>query len=283
MAFKIVIVGLVVFLAHFLVLVFRRTRIPDVLLLMLGGIVAGPLLHLISTEDFGVVGPVATTIALIVILFESGVNLKLSTLLGAFGQTMIITLVTSLFTAVVVTLVMRAFTPLPLTLCIMTGAILCGTSSAVVIPLIDGLGMSEKPRTVLFLESAITDVLCIIGAVGMLEAARSGNVDAGRIGMQVLISFGSALLIGVVAGLVWSFIMGHIRQFPNTIFTTVAWVFVVYGLTELAGFSGAIAALSVGVTMANLPGLRLIQGNREVRMHALGDTDRLFLPKRCSC
>lgn len=276
MASKVAIIGLIIFTAHFFVLVFRKTRIPDVLLLMLGGLIVGPLLHLITPEDFGVVGPVMTTIALIVILFESGVNLSLKTLFSAFGQTMVITLVSWVFTAGVVTLVMHHFTPVGLPMALMTGAILGGTSSAVVIPLIDGLKMAEKPRTVLFLESALTDVLCIIGAMAMLEAVQGQGVSSGRIAISVLASFGVAILIGVLAGFVWSLVMGSIRKFPNTIFTTVAYVFIVYGVTELLHFSGAIAALAFGITLSSLSGVKLGKGDALVEIKAVNDMDKLF-------
>ncbi|MFO8021982.1 MAG: hypothetical protein R6U65_05920, partial [Perlabentimonas sp.] len=71
-AFVIVFVGLIVFLSHLFTGIFQRKRIPDVLLLMIVGLVMGPLLGLVSPADFGVAGPVFTTITLVIILFEGG-------------------------------------------------------------------------------------------------------------------------------------------------------------------------------------------------------------------
>ena len=68
----ILLVGILVFVAHFLSQLFRKTNIPDVLMLMLLGILVGPALGLVSPSDFGKVGSVLSTIALVVILFESG-------------------------------------------------------------------------------------------------------------------------------------------------------------------------------------------------------------------
>ena len=48
---------------------------------------------------------------------------------------------------------------------ILGGFILGGTSSAVVIPMITSLNASEESTTLLTVESALTDVLCIIGTV----------------------------------------------------------------------------------------------------------------------
>ena len=51
-------VGLLVFAAHLFTGIFSKTRIPDVLLLIAIGIVVGPLLGLVSPDQFGSVGPI---------------------------------------------------------------------------------------------------------------------------------------------------------------------------------------------------------------------------------
>jgi len=65
----ILIIGLLVFFAHFLSLQFSRTNIPDVLVLMILGIVIGPLLGVVAADDFGKIGSLIATIALVVILY----------------------------------------------------------------------------------------------------------------------------------------------------------------------------------------------------------------------
>ena len=68
MSITILAIGLMVFFAHFLSLQFRKTSIPDVLVLMLLGILLGPLLGIVTPQDFGKVGSLIATIALVVIL-----------------------------------------------------------------------------------------------------------------------------------------------------------------------------------------------------------------------
>jgi cell volume regulation protein A len=259
MAQQILIVGLTIFIAHFLVLLFKVTKIPDVLLLMIGGIVI-------------------TSIALIVILFEGGVNLHIKTILSALRHTVFITLLTWAATAATVGWIMYALTPLDWGMALVTGTILGGTSSAVVVPMISALGMDDRPKTVLFLESAITDVLCIVVTVGLLQALRSGKMDTGQIAIQILISFGAAMLLGVSGGFLWGMLLGKVRRFPNTIFATVAYVFLLYGAAELLNISGAIAALSFGVTLANISGLTFStsQGRRLLVFRKVSRVDKLF-------
>ena len=45
-------IGLIVFFAHFFAATFNRTKIPDVLPLVLTGIIAGPVLNFINPEIF---------------------------------------------------------------------------------------------------------------------------------------------------------------------------------------------------------------------------------------
>jgi NhaP-type Na+/H+ or K+/H+ antiporter len=67
-----------VFLAHLFSALFVKTRMPEVLPLMVLGIILGPVLNLVTQSDFGMVDQVFTRILLIVILFESGLGIKIS-------------------------------------------------------------------------------------------------------------------------------------------------------------------------------------------------------------
>ena len=69
-----------VFFAYAAAALFERSRVPDVLLLILLGILAGPIFHLTDPADFGKVGGVIGTVALVVLLFEGGASLNLTTL-----------------------------------------------------------------------------------------------------------------------------------------------------------------------------------------------------------
>src|SRR3970282_2289603 len=84
-------VGMLVFLAHLFVALFERTRVPDVLYLIVIGLVLGPLLEFIQPEDFGKVGRVFTTIALVVILFEGGLELSIDMLKKTWRSSVLIT------------------------------------------------------------------------------------------------------------------------------------------------------------------------------------------------
>lgn len=257
MSITILVIGLMVFFAHFLSMQFRRTNIPDVLVLTLTGILLGPVLGVVSPEDFGKIGSLIATIALVVILFESGTSLNLSVLSTSLATTGVLSFACFALTSTIVALSgfsMLALSPLA---AMLLGITLGGTSSAVVIPMVNALRLSEKPATVLVLESALTDVLCIVGVFALLQFHTQGDVAAGRLIGGVLAALVFAAVIGILGGIGWLLVIGRMRDFPNTISSTLAFVFIAYGLTELLGFSGAIASLALGVTLTNFEKLGL--------------------------
>ena len=277
MSTTILVIGMMVFLARFLSLQFPRTNIPDVLVLILIGIVIGPVFGIVTPADFGKIGSLIAAIALVLILFESGTSLNLGVLGETLGTTGFLSLISFALTSTIIALISLTALDLPLLPSIMLGVILGGTSSAVVIPMAHALRMAKKPSTVLVLESALTDVLCIVGVFALLQIHTQGGIEPGRLLGSILSSLIFAAVIGVLGGIGWLLVLGKIRNFPNTISSTLAYVFIVYGLTEFLGFSGAIASLALGITFNNFEkfGLHRIQ-QLDRKIEPLNEIDLVF-------
>jgi NhaP-type Na+/H+ or K+/H+ antiporter len=287
MATVILSIGLLLFAASLFIALFRRTRIPDVLLLMILGVVLGPITGTVTPDDFGKVGGAMSTIALTVILFESGLSLQLAVLRQSYAATLRVTLLAFAATLTLVAAIGHVALGLPRTLALALGGILGGTSSAVVIPMVQQLGLERVPSTVLVLESAITDVLAIVVAGAFLGAFVSGNASAVTIGLRVLVSFSFAAFIGVAAALLFLFVVNLVRLMPNAMVAVLAFVFMTYGIAEILGASGAIAALTLGFVLSNRVSLgvtrlglfRHVADLREPRYVALFLADAIFLLK----
>lgn len=250
-ALVIAFVGALVFGAHLFVSLFTKTRVPDVLLLISIGLILGPLTHLVSPADFGSVGPVFTTVTLVLILFESGTGLRVETLQKALPGTLRLATLNFVGTAVVVALAAWKLAHLGPMRSFILGCILGGTSPAVVIPMSSQLGMSEDAAAILFLESSVSDVLSIVFALALLDGLRLGSVRWGNVAGSVVASFLIASIIGVLGALLWSSVLNRTRALQNAMFTTAAFVFLIYGISEMLGYSGAIAALAFGIGLGN--------------------------------
>lgn len=244
-------IGLIVFVAYFFRAIFERTGIPDVLLLLGAGILVGPVLGMTSPADYGKVGQALSTMALIVILLESGADLDLQALRGALRPTLTLSLLSFATTGLVIAYVGWALLGLSLLPAAMLGVICGCTAASVVIPLVQMLDMGDKARTILILESAIADVLSIVGVLTLLDFATSGDISAGRVAGATVASILMAAVIGIIGGLGWLLALKVVRRLTSSMFATVAYCFVIYGIAEQAGFSGALAALSFGLALTN--------------------------------
>ena len=251
MANAVIFLGLLIFLGHVFSAIFSRVRVPDVLLLMIIGIVIGPVFGWLLPSDLGPVGSVFASLTLIFILFESGTDISINTLRDAWKNLAKVSLLSFVLSVVLVGVLGHFFIGLEWNASLLLGSILGGTSSAVVIPLVKQLSIKKENEVVLVLESAITDVLCIVFALAFMESYKIGGLQVGKIVGKVISSFLLALMIGVAGGILWASVLDRIRKVQNSMFLTPAFVFIIYGVTEAMDFSGAIAALAFGMVMGN--------------------------------
>ncbi|HVA63662.1 MAG TPA: cation:proton antiporter [Terriglobales bacterium] len=259
LAAAIALIGGLVFLAHLFAAIFSRTRIPDVLWLLLIGVALGPALHLLSPAAFGVVGPAFVSITLVLILFESGLSLQFQRLRRALPGTLALSSASFLGEAGVIALASAVLTPLGPWRAALLGIIIAGNSPTVIVPLAKGLGMGDRARDILFLESAFGDVFSIVLALALLDFRTNGWGQWFGTLSQFALGFGGALLLGGLAGLVWSMALRKTRGLENPMFTTPAFVFLVYGVAELLHANGAMAALAFGVVLGNVEHSPLVQ------------------------
>ena len=248
----IAIIGLLIFTAHLFSEIFSRKRIPDVLFLIIIGLLIGPVFHWVSPESLGNAGSLFSGITLVTILFESGTQLRFSALKDSFSGALKLTAFNFILSAVAIWLVGWLLLDLDPIVSMILGCMLGGTASAVVIPIVRQMRMSEKPAIMLILEAAIGNVFSIVLALALLQAIQSRHVEFGAILGDIFSSFILATVMGLLGAIFWALILDQIRNIKYSILTTPAFVFIIYGLNEWMGFSGAIAALAFGIGLANI-------------------------------
>lgn len=253
----IILVGLLVFLAHGFTALFERSRLPDVIWLVLIGALAGPVLGYIRPEHFGKVGPVLTVVTLVVILFEGGLGFDLKVLRKALPGTLELTALGFTLTMLAVGGAVLWLTGLGPYRALTLGAILGGTSSVIVIPMVRKMRMSNQTRATLALESALGDVLGIVVALVFLESHKAQELSVQGLLLSTAPSFLLSGLAGTAGGVLWALMLTWVKRLRHAGFTTPAFVFILYGLVQLAGLSGAIAALAFGISLGNIELLRI--------------------------
>jgi Na+:H+ antiporter len=235
--------------------VFRLTRIPDVVLLMLLGLLLGPGLHLVNASRLSWATNLLGTLAIILVLFEGGLELDLRETLKHFRGSLLLAVLAYIFSTALVALIVCKGLGLSLTSGVLVGAVLGCTSSTVVLPVLQQMEAEEPVRVTLMLEASWGDVLAVL-TVGLLIAMKnhSGAIATG-VANGVSNQVGTAALFAVIAGILWSRLLPVLSEQRFWQVLTFSVVLVLYAGMEALGANGLIAVLAFGMTLANYPGL----------------------------
>ena len=249
----IIIIGLSVlfFMGHALNWFFIKTKVPDLLILIILGFILGPSITGLIQPDLhlGQAGKVLSIITLIIILYEGGLHLSFKDLAESSLSALSLSLLSFLSITVVATVVLLSV--LPLMPAILVGVGIGSTSSAIVIPMVQPLSIQKQTKTVLSLESAFTDVLTIVIFLGLLEYLTAENSSGGKFFINLSSTPIMSVGIGVLAGIIWAFLRKktEVSRLP---FAGEAAALLTYGILEFLSLNGAIGVLSLGFTLANI-------------------------------
>ncbi len=233
---------------------FRRTNIPDVLFLIILGFIIGPNgFGYTSPEDLASVAPVCTTFTLLILIFDGAFNINLSSLIREFSSSLILTIYNFVISTIVVGGIFYYIhqyhldgTTLMASMVI--GFSLAGVSSSFVIPILSQIRVGGKLFSRLALESALTDVFCIVATLSVIEVYTTGIFGVQKTLTYLIELFAIAGFIGVLGGIIW--IVIRVFEEQNYIIT-IAYLLLVYLATEYFGGNGPIAALFLGLILNN--------------------------------
>lgn len=252
MAIALISIAVLFFVGHGLSWFFEKTKIPDLLILVIIGYTLGPLLGFLNPDSFNQIGPLLSTLGLVVILYEGGLHLTAKELAQGFLTSASLSILGFISIAVCGFLVAISLGMQPLHVALLLGIGIGSTSSAVVIPMCKPLSVKDRTKTILSLESAITDVLAIVIFLVVLDGVKAGEFSF----MELLIGIGpntlKAALCGIAGGLIWAALKKYFGPVFKMAFAGEAWALLVFGVIELNGMNGAIGVLTLGFMLANL-------------------------------
>jgi potassium/hydrogen antiporter len=234
---------------------FGITRVPDVVVLMLLGVILGPILGFIQASNFRTITGGIGTLAIVLVLFEAGLELELRDTIRRFPASLLLALLAFAASAAIASVIVRHTLGLPMTTALLIGAVLGCTSSTIVLPVLQQVKAREPVRITLSLESTLGDVFAVL-AVGILLDL---NATVGPIWHSVFRALLSqivvAALLGLLDGFFWSRLLPRISEERFWHALTFANVLLLYAAAETLHASGLIAVLGFGLTLSNMPGL----------------------------
>ena len=239
---------LIGFLANYL---FNKTGLPDMLILIFLGILFGPILGVFNPTAVKSFAPYIAALALAYILFDGGIGLNIRKVVFNSPRAVLLAVLGFVFSVLGVGLFMVIVFNVPLVYGLLFGSIFGGSSSVVVISLASKIKISEKASITLILESAITDILCIVISLSILDVIVTGQTDVGSIGLSIVGKFLIGAVIGLVLGVAWLFALRKVASIPFSYMLTLGIVLLGYAASEGLGGSGALSALLFGLILGN--------------------------------
>jgi NhaP-type Na+/H+ or K+/H+ antiporter len=230
-----------------------RLRLPDVLWLIALGIIAGPVLGLIPPAYPLVLAPALGVAALVLILFDAGIDLRWSIVRPLAGSAVLFAVVSyALSTVVILVVGYLVLFPGDFVLSLLFGTALGCTSGAVVIHLANRLRLPTGLRSVVQLEAAVEDAFAIVTVTTLLAflSPTSGSL-ALKVSTSVILPLPVGIAVGLVAGLVWLVFLYAWQDRQFAALATLGFLLVVYAFAQLLGGSGILAALVFGGVLGN--------------------------------
>lgn len=248
LAGSIIVIG---FLSNF---IFERTGVPDMLSLIILGIIIGPVTGLVNADSIMSLAPYLAALALVFILFDGGMAMNIYRVFSESPRAAILAVTGFVMSVAATTFFMRyiVIPEAPLLYSVLFGTILGGSSSIVVVSLATRIKVSEKCSTILSLESAITDILCIVFSLIVIEIILKGaSVDILTIGQSIASRFSIGVVLGIIFGFAWLSALKRIAKASYAYMLTLAVVLLAYAFSEFLGGSGSLCSLLFGIMLGN--------------------------------
>ncbi len=255
MAYELFVLALTIVTGFAAMLVFERTRISQVIILMLFGFLLGPVFGILDVSDESILKsilPFTASLALVVLLFDGGIEFDVFSVARSIPRSMLFTLMVFAAGTALVSAALVLALGWPLLNAVLLGTVAGGSSSAIVIAMVERTGTSKQTKSLLTVESTMTDALCIISAMVVVQLITANQAPApGTVVGMLLSSFTTAVVVGVIAALCWIVAAERFSLKKYSYMLLIALVFVVFTLAEEIGGNGGFAVFTFGVVLGN--------------------------------
>ena len=235
----------------------RHLRIPGIVLLLGTGLLLGPdVLGIVHPSSLGDALPFIVGFAVAVILFEGGMNLRLSRIRRE-GKTIRQLITTgALVTALGGTVTAKVFLGWDWRISLLFGVIVIVTGPTVITPLLRRLKLRRSVSTVLEAEGVLLDAIGAVIAVVALEIALSPSGLSFLTGLFHIIT---RLIVGSAIGAAGGFLLAFLLRFRNLVpeglenVFTLSLVFALFqGANSISPESGIVAVTAAGLVVGNM-------------------------------
>lgn len=236
-------------------LFFKKTKVSDIFILILVGLLLGPIFNVVPLEIIELLrsfAPIFAAVALIILLFDGGLYLNFYKVITEIKNAFLYTVLVFTFGTIISATLLHFIFGFEWLFGILAGAIIGGTSSAIIIPLINKSSATDKTKTIMTLESAITDIFCVVATIAIVGVITSQSINPNIIIKEIFSAFAIATVIGLIGGFIWIKLLRDTEEVKTfSYLLTLSFLFVLYATTEFLGGNGAFCALVFGLVLGN--------------------------------
>ncbi len=245
--------GIIIVIGFIGEILFEYTKIPSILFLMSAGLLLGPIYHIFNQSVFLSFAPYLSTLVLVLIMFQGGIELDFLTVFKSSYLSMILIIIGLLLSIILVGGAFYVTGGGDLMQSLMLGVIVSCSSSTVIMPLLPNIDATEKSKTVIAIESTFNDAFAIIILIVLIEIAKnsSASFNVGGIALQTLYSFAVSALVAVIVGIIWYSLLKFLTNTKFAYSVTFAAMLVIVLIMHYIHGNGAIAILVFGIMMGN--------------------------------
>jgi potassium/hydrogen antiporter len=234
----------------------RFTRVPDVIILMFTGVLIGPTLHWFDPETFRGATHGFGSLALMLILFEGGLDVKLKEILSHFARGSFLALASYVANGAAVAVVCRHAMGFTWVNALLVGAVLGCISSSIILPVLQQVSLRREVKVTLLVEASLGDALAVLAVTSLIDVAAGGTANPRAIAWSLVSSLILSTACGLLAGMLWSYLLPVLSDERFWHVLTFAAVLLVYSGTHALLGNELVAVLVFGLTLSNLPAVR---------------------------
>ncbi len=244
-------VGLIILVGFVGNYFFKKTMIPDILWLIILGFLLGHVFNITDPSFYIEYAPFFASIAVMIILFQGGLQTNIYALIKQSPRSLLLAVMNISLSMVASAAFMYHFLGWSVINGLLLGAILGGSSSPIIISLMDKLPLKDDIKTILNIESTLTDALCIISALVIVQVMVLGSYSTADVANNILSNFSIGAVMGAMAGIIWIGSLSKIRGKDFEYMLILSILLLLYSFVESIDGSGAIAAFVFGVVLGN--------------------------------
>ncbi|CAI8312593.1 sodium:proton antiporter [Balneolaceae bacterium] len=233
-----------------------RTKLPAILLLLVFGIIAGPVTGWINPDELlGDILSPFVSISVAIILFEGGLSLRMAEFRKIGGVVIKLMTIGLIITWSLAAIAAYYLLGLSIEIAVLFGAILIVTGPTVIIPLLRQVRPTENTGSILKWEGIVNDPIGAMMAVLVYEILLTGgftNMDASSVLVIATTIIDGSFIGALGAGILYIMLKKHwipeYLQNPITLMIVIA-SFTISNLLQHE--SGLLAVTIMGILLAN--------------------------------